>query len=551
MRWPRIALLTRLLLLMILAGTSARPARAQDSTAKLAESAQAFLEKYCYECHGGPNDQGTRLTNVLDPKVLLAKPKNAKQKPFVVAGDPQNSDIWLRAGNAPYSMPKEDAERQPSDEERKILEQWIKAGAPSAKATGRTPVFIDDAAALTAIRDHLRDKVQAADRPFQRYLTLVNLYNNQSITDKSIRIHRAAVSKLLNSLSWEKEIAVPRPIDEPSRTILNIDLRAYGWNARDWVEIEKAFPYGVLHSESLPLLEIENEIAKLTHTRLPIVRGDWFVATASRPPLYDRLLKLPATLTELEVQKLGVRLERNFNDGTLRRGGLVTSGVSRHNRLVERHRTPFGAYWRSYDFKTSAGRGNLLLFPLGPRFAGNPFDDQAFEQAGGEVIFNLPNGLQGYMLADAKDNRLDAPAPIGIVSDKSETAGTPEIVNGLSCLACHASGMKPFRDEIREHPAVFATAKQKVQQLHPLPEEMDKLLARDEDLFLGKLDEAMGNFLRFGELDKPDNIRELLRRLNEPIGEVARQYSRDLTPETVAAELGLPNVDALEGRDPR
>ena len=316
MHWPRIASLTRLLFLslMILAATIAHPARAQDANAKLAENAQAFLRKYCYDCHGGPNDQGTRLTNVLDPGVLLAKPENTKKRRFVLAGDPKNSDVWLRAGKAPYRMPPDDAERQPSDDERKVLEQWIQAGAPFAKATGRTPAFIDDSAALTAIRDYLRDKVQAADRPFQRYLTLVNLYNNQSVTDESIRSHRAAVSKLLNSLSWEKEITVPRAIDEPSRTILNIDLRAYGWNARDWVEIEKAFPYGVLHSESPPLLEIETEIAKLTHTRLPVVRGDWFVATASRPPLYDRLLKLPATLTELEVEKLGVHLARNFND---------------------------------------------------------------------------------------------------------------------------------------------------------------------------------------------------------------------------------------------
>jgi hypothetical protein len=546
MHWPRIASLTPLLLLMIVAGTIVRPARAQDANAKLAGNAQAFLRTYCYDCHGGPNDQGTRLTNVLDPKVLLAKPENAKKKPFVVAGDFQNSLLWIMAAKAPYRMPPEEAERKPSDDERKVLEQWIQAGAPIAKATGRTPAFIDDSAALTAIRDHLRDKVQAADWPFQRYLTLVNLYNNQSVTDESIRIHRAAVSKLLNSLSWIKEINVPHSIDEPSRTILNFDLRAYEWTARDWDEIEKAFPYGVLHSENRPLLEIETEIAKLTRTRLPVVRGDWFVATASRPPLYDRLLKLPATLTELEVKKLGVYVERNFNDNTLQRAGLVTSGVSRHNRLVERHRTPFGAYWRSYDFKSSAGRGNLLLFPLGPRFRGNEFDDQAFEQAGGEVIFNLPNGLQGYMLADAKDNRLDAPAPVAIVSDRSETSGTPEIVTGISCLACHASGMKPFRDEIREHPAVFEVVKRKVQQLHPLPDEMDKLLARDEDLFLRNLDAAMGDFLRSGDLDKAD-IRELVRRLNEPIGEVARQYSRDLTPETVAAELGQPNVDALQG----
>jgi hypothetical protein len=350
----------------------------------------------------------------------------------------------------------------------------------------------------------------------------------------------------LNSLSWQEEIAVPRQIDEGRQVVLNIDLRSYGWEARDWSEIERAYPYGILHSEDEGLLEVEKEISKLTGTRLAIVRGDWFAATVARPPLYDRLLKLPATLTELEVQRLGVHLDRNFKDDTQRRAGLITSGVSKHNRQVERHRTPFGAYYRSYDFKTSAGRGNLLLFPLGPRFAGNDFDDQAFEQAGGEVIFNLPNGLQGYMLADARDNRLDAPAPVAIVSDKSETAGTPEIVNGLSCLACHSSGMKPFRDEIREHPAVFARARQKVKRLHPPTDEMDKLLEKDEDRFLRALDLAMGEFLRAGELDKAD-IRELVRRVNEPIDEVTRSYAKDLTPECVAAELGQPNAEALRG----
>jgi serine/threonine-protein kinase len=408
------------------------------------------------------------------------------------------------------------------------------------------PAFIDDAATLKNIRDHLRDsdQVKPADRAFQRYITLTHLYNNPAVQDDQIRIHHAAVSKLLNSLSSVEEIAVPRPIDEPAQVILNFDLRAYGWSARDWNDIEKAYVYGVLHTEDQTLSEVEAEIAKLTGTRIPIVRGDWLVDTASRPPLYNRLLKLPATLRELET-KLSVHLAKNFDEGILRRGGLITSGVSRHNRLVERHRTPFGAYWRSYDFKTSAGRGNLLLFPLGPRFTGNAFDDQAFEQAGGEIIFNLANGLQGYMLADAKDNRLDAPAPVAIVSDKSEASGTPEIINGLSCLSCHSSGMKSFRDEIRGHPAVFASARRKVEQLHAPPDEMDKLLARDEDRFLRALDEAIGGFLRAGDLARAD-IRELVRKVNEPIGEVARLYNHDLTAEAVAAELGLPNVEALQ-----
>ena len=537
-----------LLLGIVLVGGLAKAGRGQAADGPLADRAQAFLRTYCYDCHGGPNDQGTRLTNVLDPRVLLAKPGNPKQKPYVVPGDADNSLVWIMAGKgkAPYRMPTEDADKQPGDAERKILESWIQAGAPFPKAVGREPAFIDDAAALKVIRGHLRDTVKPADRPFQRYLTLVNLHNNPTIADDTIRSHRAAVSKLLNSLSWQAEIAVPRLIDTGSGVILNFDLRTYGWESTDWDLVERAYPYGVLHNEDEALFEVEKEISKLAATRLPVVRGDWFVATASRPPLYDRLLKLPATLTELEVHKLGVHLEANFNDGTLRRGGLITSGVSRHNRLVERHPTPFGAYCRSYDFKSSAGRGNLLLFPLGPRFVGNAFDDQAFEQAGGEVIFNLPNGLQGYMLADAKDKRLDAPAPVGIVSDKSEASGTPEIVNGLSCLACHSSGMKPFRDEIRAHPAVFDQAKRKVDQLYALPDEMDKLLARDEERFLRALDASIGDFLRSGDLAKSD-VRELVRRINEPIGEVARLYVKDLTPEAVAGELGLPNVEALKG----
>ena len=231
-----------------------------------------------------------------------------------------------------------------------------------------------------------------------------------------------------------------------------------GWDASDWKAIARVYPYGVTHAEDETLLELERQIALATGTRLAALRGDWFVAIASRPPLYDQLLKLPAELHALEAERLKVSLETNFARDVLQRAGLITSGVSRHNRLVERHPTPFGAYWRSYDFQSSAGRGNLLRFPLGPRFAGNPFDDQAFEQAGGEVIFHLPNGLQGYMLANAKDQRLDAPAPIAIVRDGSEAAGTPEVVNGLSCIACHKYGMKTFTDEIRTIRPSSATA---------------------------------------------------------------------------------------------
>src|SRR5262249_20202475 len=161
----------------------------------------------------------------------------------------------------------------------------------------------------------------------------------------------------------------------------------------------------------------------------------WFVATASRPPLYHDLLQLPKTARELE-QKLGVDVADDFRKDKLARAGFARSGVSGQNRLVERHDALYGAYWKSYDFLPDNGRANLPRLPLGPldlfSKGQHPYAAQAFRQDGGEIIFNLPNGLQGYLLVNAKDERIDA-GPIAVVSDDQRVSGTPEIVTGVSC----------------------------------------------------------------------------------------------------------------------
>ena len=109
------------------------------------------------------------------------------------------------------------------------------------------------------------------------------------------------------------------------------------------------------------------------------------------------------------------------------RGGFQQSGVSGQNRLVERHDAEFGAYyWKSYDFKPRRARANLTRFPLGPEFPGNPYPRQAFRHDGGEMIFGLPNGMQGYFLSDGKGRRIDE-GPTDVVSDALKTSGTPAI----------------------------------------------------------------------------------------------------------------------------
>ena len=95
----------------------------------------------------------------------------------------------------------------------------------------------------------------------------------------------------------------------------------------------------------------------------------------------------------------------------------------------------FGELWRSYDFNSSKGTGNMFKDPMN------------LHPNGGEMIFNLPNGLQGYFVTNAIGTRVQE-APTGIVTDKFAEDKT--VRNGLSCMRCHDQGIKGFRDNIRQ-----------------------------------------------------------------------------------------------------
>src|SRR5262249_28963206 len=127
------------------------------------------------------------------------------------------------------------------------------------------------------------------------------------------------------------------------------------------------------------------------------------------------------------------------------RAGFNGSGVANNNRLIERHEASYGAYWKSYDFAPLDGPDrdfrDLFQHPLGPAPAPN-----AFRHAGGEIIFNLPNGLQGYMLVDADGKRIDK-APTNVVKDVKQRDGA--VVTGVSCMSCHVKGMIAKDDQIR------------------------------------------------------------------------------------------------------
>lgn len=505
---------------------------AESGPATLAEQAVGVLRRYCYRCHG--REFKVEGYDVLDRKVLVAK--RADADPYLTPNDPDSSELWNRFDEMPPKGPK------PSAQEKEIIRRWIVAGAPFPAAEASRP-FVADADVLGALRDHLR-KLDRADRPFARYFTLTTLHNNAKISAEELRLARAGVSKLVNSLSRKPDIVVPEVLG-PSGVVLAVDLRPLGWDqARVWSRVLAEYPYGLKYKTARDpaLRETAREVEELVGEAagLPDVRADWFLDTAARPGLYHAILGLPATAQELEAS-LGVDVEADFLAGTLRRAGFTKSGVSKQMRLVDRHQANLGYYWKSYDFRRTDAAVNLFRFPLGPAFPRNPFPDRAFTHAGGEIIFSLPNRLQAYLLVDSRGRRIDE-GPPDIVFDANDSAGGSTIINGLSCMGCHKDGMIEFKDRVRSGVAVGDEPRLKVEALFPKEGEWETLLKKDRDRFLAALEEAIGPFLRS---DDPRSSAVPTRALREPVVPIAKIYQASLDAGAVAAELNVRGAEAL------
>ena len=300
----------------------------------------------------------------------------------------------------------------------------------------------------------------------------------------------------------------PQPINS-EETIFYIDLRHYEWDRENnpWYKIEQAYPY------SIPLKSgTYTALCQKTKCELPFVRADWFIATASLPPLYYDILDLPKTDLELEAQ-LGVNVAANIKNAPgvrVWRAGFNESGVSNNNRIVERHEYRYGMYWKTYDFAGNVGQQNIFRHPL------------AFKHDGGEIIFNLPNGLQAYYLSTASGDRLDA-APISIVSNAG--ARDPVVHNGLSCMGCHTEGMKTFEDQVR--PAIEQVRappynKEQVLRLYAKRSEMESLVRADTERYKRAIEAAGGVFGG-----------------SEPIQQLVKQFKGPINAAHAAAEVGL------------
>lgn len=518
--------------LMTLAGSvciGQEPTTGIDKT--LAKQGVAFLKTYCQKCHG--DDFRYPALDVTNRETLLA-PKDPSEKPFIVPGKLQDSRLW-EVVETDYMPPKE--QPQPTAEEREAFKNWIESGAlfPAEERPERE--FRGEESILAAIEQDLRS-LPNDQIPHTRYFSLAHLWNDitgkDPTTEEDLRLTRAALSKLVNSLSSKSRIVVPRIVDGEFGTVLAIDMRDYGWDDWHWNEVLKIYPYGLKVSS-----QTATNIYRQTQTRVPYLRADWFIAKASRPPLYHTLLNIPQNAKALEAG-LGVDIFRNYESGKLARSAFQKSGVSQQNRMLERHDTTGSVryYWKSYDMLPStAAEGDFTRRPLGPRFEQlGKSQGATFQHDGGEIIWSLPNGLQGYMLVLGSDERIDE-GPIQVVFDPNMHSGSVAIVNGISCMGCHKHGMFPWeKDDIRplfEGKRGQAVA-DKVLELYPPNETMQQLVRKDQKFFLAALEEAIGPFLKVG-----DDASRAIEEFPEPITRVSSRYQLDITASIAGRELGL------------
>jgi hypothetical protein len=483
-------------------------------TDPIAKSAFDVLDKHCARCHqeGRLIDRdkpAKNFGNILKLDEIAASPH------YVLPGNALGSKLFRQIADRemPYDVAYEGDTRYPHvmADDLQALERWIVSLGARATAACSNRAVVTPAMTAGLIASDL-ERMPAARRATTRYLTLTHL-SNACTGANAMKVYRQGAIKLVNSLSRTENVVKVETIGADA-SVLRINLADIGWTAADWDMVLAAYPYNVQQAGPA-----NAAIAATTQTPMATVRADWFAYAASQPPLYDDLMRLPNSLAEL-AREQGVNIEANIRNFVAQRAGLQRSGVSENNRMIERHAAPSGYLWTSYDFAGSRGNQNLFAFPLGP-------GPNGFQHDGGETLFSLPNGFQGYFLSTATGGRLDK-GPTTIVRDPARKDSA--VTNGISCMGCHDQGLRKARDEVREVVLGSRTlprdVRDKVEALHPTHARMDTLIETDMTRFADAMARA--------GLDPALKLNGI-----EPVNALAKRYEDDVDLALAAAELGI------------
>jgi hypothetical protein len=399
-----------------------------DATKTTFTAVQPILTRSCNGCHAGYDEfekaQASGDDYLRRFKLPLASPQHMPKGASLTPTELATFESWVADGYC----------EQPDD--------------GGGEDGAYYPFEHSEQAMLADITDTA--KVAVEDRIDIRYLVAVDQIDAGASVE-TVETYGQAARKAINSLSLERDIGV---LVEVAPGIFRVNLDDFGIDANEWAKVEAA-----------DLVNIESKTSRgellklLTATKKPWLHVETFTDTALRnAAVYYDLVETPQTFDEL-VRQLGVDYARDLLERRALISAFVGSPLSPHNRMASAHDSRDGGFWVTYDTgPLDTPEKNFFQFPL-LADVGGKLNGQFIA---GEVIYTLPNGLHAYALFNAKQtvrnqkfvrsdlDVLQAVAPVNVVRDFLNPVSA-EIAAGVSCFRCHAGGILPFRDQVRQH----------------------------------------------------------------------------------------------------
>jgi hypothetical protein len=544
----------------------------------------SLFRQSCTDCHGKGNAYGG-LPDIFDVDELkrrgLITPSAEKSQLFLLveSGQEPPPDVFNpRTGqpNRPAAFDKVDA-----------LRRWIDGGAPALRGN-RSRIELDSYQQL--LRVDLAS-ISRAEQGSSVYIDFHAVYNNPNVSDAELAAYANATLKLLNGLdplstrvqtngSGTAVVVDDRGLPLAVRFAFprynlsrgDIDRIVASTNRQD---ISNPFDCDVPAIPVGDFLQIAsgddffnpiNENFESTYSNVvlrrlfqengiidpndndtlvfnPISKSE-FIANGftnfSNFTLADVLEARGASLDDVDLL---------FNEGAdterFTRACLLNSSVSAANRCLDRFsldQPSGGSAWVTWDaLSIGSPNDNQDFFraffngPANPPQAPIVRTENAFVADGGEVIFQLPNLMQGYAVYNGNLNLVTNPPTFAVLNPTDSEGGN--FISVRACSSCHQDFALPFSDtaykvaidDINGNPTPDAGFLIKAVQ----PQEVwDFQVADDSARYLEELRQVYVARGESGAL--PDGIYNL-----------GSQYRLDLSLEDVVADLGLLDVDDL------
>jgi serine/threonine-protein kinase len=529
------------------------------TTTELGKEVKQILEVNCGTCHNGTKSGD--MDYILNMSELI---KNDK----IVPGKKEDSQIFVRMqqGSMPPAFQRT---QRPTfgqiDQVGQFIDELDPAIYDPTAAECKTVPFISSDDQISLMANDI-SRLDAKDQPFTRYLTITYSSNAGGCEGprKDLERQRFALFKGINSVSTQSTVGIPQPIDA-AETIYRIDIRDYNWDrgidieddgVQDFNDAWDAIVAGVQGQLVRGNLAVDPNNAVLAGnnayaveytgdqaddlkadagTAIPFMPVNAFIQATEFADLYYALIGAKANIFDFEKEVLLIDTVQEKADDNLLRAGFSNSGVSKQERVLNRfdQGTSNGySYWLSFDFDGGSGKGKLNL--ANDSIYQNPID---FAFTGGEAIFNLPNGFQGYYVANAAGARL-AEAPVGIVIDPAQNNGT--VTNGASCHSCHNAGMITFTDTVRPfveaNKQLFdnATYEHVINQYPKDPTEFQRVMDSDSAVHVNAVEES----------GIPKGTPDAVSRVYLDF-----QFNVNITADLAAGELGVTKEELLNDID--